>query len=143
MRQCMDADNLHRRLRKIIGQVQAIDRMVDEDVPCEDILAQINAAKSALHRAGQVVLEGHIRHCVRDGIEHGDADQTIESFTKALRARTASGGICAARLIDGNVPIDRAAGRCHQAQPGFAYARAADLQELKPPLPCRGGFYVV
>ena len=40
MRQCMDADNLHRRLKKIIGQVQAIDRMVDEDVPCEDVLAQ-------------------------------------------------------------------------------------------------------
>ena len=32
MKQCMDADNLHRRLKKIIGQVQAIDRMVDEDV---------------------------------------------------------------------------------------------------------------
>ena len=54
----MDSDNLHRRLKKIIGQVQAIDRMIDEDIPCEDILAQINAAKSALHKAGQVVLEG-------------------------------------------------------------------------------------
>ena len=43
MRQCMDADNLHRRLKKIVGQVQAIDRMVDEDVPCEDVLSQINA----------------------------------------------------------------------------------------------------
>ena len=84
MRQCMDSDNLHRRLKKIIGQVQAIDRMIDEDVPCEDVLSQINAAKSALHRAGQVVLEGHIRHCVRDGIEHGDADQTIASFAKAV-----------------------------------------------------------
>lgn len=84
MRRCMDAENLHRRLKKIIGQVQAIDRMVDEDVPCEDVLAQINAAKSALHKAGQVVLEGHIKHCVRDGIEHGDADQTIASFTKAV-----------------------------------------------------------
>ena len=82
--QCMDADNLHRRLKKIIGQVQAIDRMVDEDVPCEDILAQINAAKSALHGCGKVVLEGHIKHCVRDGIEHGDADKTIENFTKAV-----------------------------------------------------------
>ena len=51
MKQCMDSANLHRRLKKIIGQVQAIDRMVDEDVPCEDILAQINAAKSALHKA--------------------------------------------------------------------------------------------
>ena len=84
MKQCMDAENLHRRLRKIIGQVQAIDRMVDEDVPCEDVLSQINAAKSALHRCGQVVLEGHIKHCVRDGIEHGDADQTIANFTKAV-----------------------------------------------------------
>ena len=83
MRKCMDAANLHRRLAKIIGQVQAIDRMIDEDVPCEDILAQINAAKSALHGCGKVVLEGHIQHCVRDGIQHGDADKTIESFTKA------------------------------------------------------------
>ena len=84
MKQCMDEANLHRRLTKIIGQVQAIDRMVEEDIPCEDILAQVNAAKSALHKVGQVILEGHIRHCVRDGIQHGDADKTIESFTKAV-----------------------------------------------------------
>ena len=84
MKQCMDAPNLHRRLAKIIGQVQAIDRMIDEDVPCEDVLSQINAAKSALTKAGQVVLEGHIKHCVRDGIEHGNADETIEKFTKAV-----------------------------------------------------------
>ena len=64
--------------------MQAIERMVDEDVPCEDILAQINAVKSPLHKVGQVVLEGHIQHCVRDGIEHGDADQTIVQFTKAV-----------------------------------------------------------
>ena len=65
MKQCMDSENIHRRLKKIVGQVQAIDRMLDEDIPCEDILSQINAAKSALHKVGQVVLEGHIQHCVR------------------------------------------------------------------------------
>ena len=84
MRQCMDADNLHSRLRKIIGQVEAIDKMVDEDRPCEDVLMQINAAKSALHRVGQVVLEGHLRHCVKEGILHGDADKTIAQFSKAV-----------------------------------------------------------
>ena len=84
MKQCMDSANLHRRLAKIIGQIQAIDRMIDEDVPCEDVLSQINAAKSALNKPGQVVLEGHIKHCVKDGIEHGDADETIEKFTKAV-----------------------------------------------------------
>ena len=84
MKQCMDADNLHRRLKKIMGQVQAIDRMIEEDIPCEDVLAQINAAKSALHKCGQVVLEGHIEHCVKDAIESGDSDEMIKNFTKAV-----------------------------------------------------------
>lgn len=52
MRQCMDAENLHRRLKKIIGQVQAIDRMVEEDIACEDMLSQINAAKSGAPQSG-------------------------------------------------------------------------------------------
>lgn len=84
MKQCTDAENLHRRLRKIIGQVQAIDRMADDDIPCEEVLSQINAAKSALNGCGKVVLEWHIKHCLRDGIDHGDAEKTIESFTKAV-----------------------------------------------------------
>ena len=84
MKQCMDSENLHRRIKKIIGQLNAIDRMIDEDIPCEDILAQMNAAKSAIHKCGQIVLEGHIKHCVKDGLEHGDADKTIEDFTKAV-----------------------------------------------------------
>lgn len=58
--------------------------MIDEDVPCEDIIIQINAVKSAIHKVGQIVMEGHIQHCVRDGIEHGDADKTIAEFTKVI-----------------------------------------------------------
>ena len=84
MKQCMDSDNLHRRLKKIAGQINAIDRMIDEDVPCEDIIVQINAVKSAIHKVGQIVMEGHIQHCVRDGIEHGNADKTIAEFTKVI-----------------------------------------------------------
>ncbi|MEA4892072.1 MAG: metal-sensing transcriptional repressor [Peptococcaceae bacterium] len=84
MRQCMDGENLHRRMNKVMGQLKAIDQMIDKDVPCEDILIQINAAKGALHKIGQIVLEGHLNHCVRDGIEHGDADKTISNFAKAI-----------------------------------------------------------
>ncbi|WP_316558483.1 metal-sensing transcriptional repressor [Methanimicrococcus hongohii] len=80
----MDSENLHRRMKKIIGQLNAIDKMIDEDVPCEDILIQINAAKNALHKVGQVVLEGHLNHCVREGIQHGDAEKTVEEFAKAV-----------------------------------------------------------
>ena len=84
MIQCMDSGKLHARLKKIVGQVNAIDRMIDEDIPCEEVLAQINAAKSALHRAGQIVLEGHIRHCVLEGLQNGDPDETISRFTKTI-----------------------------------------------------------
>lgn len=84
MRQCMDMDNLHNRLKRVDGQIKAIDRMIEQDVPCEDIIIQINAAKTALHKIGQVVLEGHLNHCVKDGIEHGDAEKTIADFAKVL-----------------------------------------------------------
>lgn len=84
MRQCMDSDNLHKRLNRIAGQIKAIDKMIDEDIPCEDILIQINAVKKALHKVGQVVLEGHLHHCVREGIEHGNADKTIAGFANAV-----------------------------------------------------------
>ncbi len=84
MKQCMDSENLHKRLKKISGQIAAIDRMIDEDVPCEDIIVQINAVKSAVHKVGQIIMEGHIQHCVRDGIEHGDAEKTIAEFTKVI-----------------------------------------------------------
>ncbi len=81
----MDSENLHRRLKKIQGQLAAIDRMIDEDVPCEDIIVQINAVKSAVHKVGQIIMEGHIHHCVKDGIEHGDAEKTIAEFTKVIQ----------------------------------------------------------
>ena len=84
MRQCMDMDNLHNRLKRVDGQIKAIDRMIEQDIPCEDIIIQINAAKTALHKIGQVVLEGHLNHRVKDGIEHGDAEKTIADFAKAL-----------------------------------------------------------
>lgn len=84
MKKCMDTENLHRRLNKINGQVTAINKMVDEDVPCEDILNQVNAAKSALHKVGQIILEGHLNHCVKEGIESGDSEETVKNFSKAI-----------------------------------------------------------
>lgn len=84
MSNCRDVANIQMRLKKIEGQIRALSEMVEKDVPCEEILIQINAAKSALHKVGQIVLEGHLNHCVRDGIENGDADRTIADFTKAI-----------------------------------------------------------
>ena len=84
MKQCMDSDNLHLRIKKILGQINAIDKMIDEDVPCDEIIVQINAAKSAMQKVGQIITEGHMNHCIRDLVEHGDVDKTLEEFSKVL-----------------------------------------------------------
>lgn len=80
----MDSDNLHRRIKKIIGQLNAIDRMIDEDIPCENVLMQINASKSALHKVGHIIVEGHLENCIRDAIEEGDTDEVINDLSTIL-----------------------------------------------------------
>ena len=84
MKQCMDSDNLHRRLKKIEGQVRAIDRMIDEDIPCEDVLMQVNAAKKALNKVGTIILEGHMNHCVKDAIDKGDSGEAIQDLSRII-----------------------------------------------------------
>ena len=79
MKQCMDADNLHRRLKKIIGQVQAIDRMVDEDVPCEDVLSQINAAKAACEAMAEMCADVGLPRNLKDaGVDPSKFEQMAQ-----------------------------------------------------------------
>ena len=84
MKECMDSENLHKRLKKIAGQITAIDRMIDEDIPCEDILIQVNAVSSAIKKVSKIILVGHINHCVRDDIDNKKTDDVIVAFEKAL-----------------------------------------------------------
>ena len=85
MKKCInDASLLQVRLKKVIGQLNGIQKMLEEDVPCEDVLLQFTAVNGALHKISFMILEGHLRHCVREGIESGNADETIESFAESL-----------------------------------------------------------
>jgi DNA-binding FrmR family transcriptional regulator len=80
----MDIPAVVARLKRIEGQVRGLMGMVEKDIPCEDILVQISAAKSALHKTGQVILEGHLNHCVLSGIESGDTEQTLKKLAGAI-----------------------------------------------------------
>ncbi|MBE6499566.1 MAG: metal-sensing transcriptional repressor [Methanobrevibacter thaueri] len=84
MKECMDSENLHRRLKKINGQVNAIDRMIDEDIECEQILMQVNAVKSALHKVGYIIVEGHLEHCVKKAIENGNSDDALSDISSII-----------------------------------------------------------
>ncbi len=84
MKQCMDVQDIEKRLKKIEGQVRGVQKMVAEDKQCEDILIQIGAIKSALHKTGQIILEGHMQHCVLDAIQSGKEQEAIKKLICAL-----------------------------------------------------------
>lgn len=84
MKQCMDVPAVTNRLKKIEGQIRGIMKMIEDDKSCEDILIQIGSAKSALHKTGQVILEGHLHHCVLDGIKEGNEEATIKKLSSAI-----------------------------------------------------------
>ena len=85
MTKCMeDISALQVRMRRVAGQVNGVIKMIGEDVPCEDVLVQLSAISGAVHKVSLMILEGHLRHCVREGIENGNADETIERFAEAL-----------------------------------------------------------
>jgi DNA-binding FrmR family transcriptional regulator len=72
------------RLRRIEGQVRGLQRMVDEDQYCIDILTQVNSATAALRAVGFGLLDDHVRHCVRESIEHGSGDEKVEELMAAV-----------------------------------------------------------
>jgi DNA-binding FrmR family transcriptional regulator len=83
-----DSKALHNRLRRIEGQVRGLQRMVDEDAYCIDILTQVAAVQTALEQVAVNVLDGHVRHCVADAVaggENGEADEKLDELMAAVR----------------------------------------------------------
>lgn len=83
-----DKDDVLARLRRIEGQVRGLQKMVDNDEYCIDILTQITAASNALKKVAVGLLEDHIRHCVASETEEGkdmvrEATMAIERLVKA------------------------------------------------------------
>ena len=83
-----DKADILARLRRIEGQVRGLQRMVDNDEYCIDILTQVTAATNALKKVAVGLLDDHIRHCVAQGTEEGkdmvaEATAAIERLVKA------------------------------------------------------------
>ncbi|HKR67710.1 MAG TPA: metal-sensitive transcriptional regulator [Streptosporangiaceae bacterium] len=78
-------DNYQRRLRRIEGQVRGLQRMVDEDQYCIDILTQVSAVTKALQAVAVGLLEDHLGHCVAEAIAAGD-DSASAKISEAAEA---------------------------------------------------------
>jgi DNA-binding FrmR family transcriptional regulator len=81
-----DKDALKKRLHRIEGQVRGIERMVEQDRYCIDILTQVAAVKAALERLGFEILEDHVTHCVQDALASGDTQAASRKSAELLAA---------------------------------------------------------
>jgi CsoR family transcriptional regulator, copper-sensing transcriptional repressor len=81
-----DKAALTRRLHRIEGQVRGIERMVEEERYCVDILTQISAVTTALESLAYQILDDHVNHCVADALAAGDADAAAEKSKELLAA---------------------------------------------------------
>jgi DNA-binding FrmR family transcriptional regulator len=81
-----DSRAVHNRLRRIEGQVRGLQRMVDEDAYCIDILTQVGAVQTALEQVAVTVLDAHVRGCVADAVADGtEKDAKLDELMSAVR----------------------------------------------------------
>src|SRR5207248_8496062 len=81
-----DKDAVLKRLRRIEGQIRGLQRMVDEDTYCIDVLTQISAATKALESVALELLDDHLGHCVREAVASGgpEADAKVAEASAAI-----------------------------------------------------------
>jgi DNA-binding FrmR family transcriptional regulator len=80
-----DKANLVRRLSRIEGQVRGIARMIEREEYCVDILQQTAALRAALDSVGILILEDHVRGCVRTAAERGESDAYVDEVVDVVR----------------------------------------------------------
>ena len=90
----VDKPRIRNRLRRLEGQVRGVQRMVEEDQYCLDVLTQLSAVIAAARQTGLLVLEDHVRGCVLGTCRHGHEDQEeiVEELTEAIERFTRSAG---------------------------------------------------
>lgn len=86
MKHGYDKKKIANRLHRIEGQVRGIERMVDDDRYCIDILTQVAAVKTALDSLSLQLLEDHVNHCVADALASGDRATADEKGQELLAA---------------------------------------------------------
>ena len=79
-----DKDKLTARLRRIEGQVRGVEKMVDEDRYCIDVVTQISAIQAALDKVALGLLDDHARHCVVGGRASGSPDELTDELMAAV-----------------------------------------------------------
>lgn len=79
-----DKEDLIRRLKKIEGQVKGIQRMVENDKYCVDILIQVAAIRAAINKVGTIIFENHSRGCLQKAVDENNKEEAVEELIGVL-----------------------------------------------------------
>ncbi len=80
-----EKQKLINRLKRVEGQVRGIQKMVEDDRYCVDVLVQVSAVSAALKKVGYTLLEHHTRGCVSQAVADGEGDEAIEELMKVIQ----------------------------------------------------------
>jgi len=77
--------NVRDRLVRAEGHLHGIIKMIDEEKECPEILIQIAAVRAALEKAGAIILEDHLEHCLIEAVKSGDIEPQLDELKAALQ----------------------------------------------------------
>ncbi len=77
-------DRNRKRLRRIEGQVRGLQKMVDEDRYCADIMVQVSAVHEALRSVGRALMRNHLEHCATQAMRHGTPEEAGAMYDELL-----------------------------------------------------------
>jgi len=74
--------NVLNRLRRIEGQIRGLERMVEQEAPCTDVLTQLYAATAAMKKTGVVIIQANMKRCIQEA--SADPEKNLDDFQNAL-----------------------------------------------------------
>ncbi|MGE5677426.1 MAG: metal-sensitive transcriptional regulator [Pseudomonadota bacterium] len=77
-------EDILNRMKKIEGQAKGIQRMIEEDKCCGDIMVQISAIRSAINRVGGLIMDNYIKECLKENLKKNSSDESIEEVIETI-----------------------------------------------------------
>jgi DNA-binding FrmR family transcriptional regulator len=76
--------NIKRRLKRIEGQIKGIERMIDDDCSCMDVLVQVSAVRAATSKVGAIILENHAHKCLSEALQKENGKEELENLMSVI-----------------------------------------------------------
>lgn len=80
----VNKDDIMNRLKKIEGQVKGIQKMIDDDKCCSEVMVQISAIRSAINRVGGLIMDRYIKDCLKESLGNGKNNEEIDTVIETI-----------------------------------------------------------